>query len=194
MFAQRRPFFHRLLDCEDELFALVTAALDRQSLLNGSSSFAESLYGLRRSSTRGKGSPKASLNKSSQRWSLLFLVRSSQSLSCNLLMQTSDVSHCGRTGCCAILAFQDGDHVQQASTTSSYTCRIAHDAKAITRCSRNQLGTSLSPSQAIDIAAANPVHAILCIFSASFALLHKQNTKRLVIPSCSCASSTSEVS
>lgn len=74
VFAQRRPFFHRLLDCEDELFAIVTAALDRQSLLNGSSSFAESLYGLRRSSVRGDVNPKASLTKRSQRWSLIFLV------------------------------------------------------------------------------------------------------------------------
>lgn len=74
VFAQRRPIFHRLLDCEDELFAIITAALDRQSLLNGSSSFAESLYGLRRNSVRGEASPKASLDKRSQRWTLLFLV------------------------------------------------------------------------------------------------------------------------
>ncbi|KAL0056265.1 hypothetical protein WJX82_009363 [Trebouxia sp. C0006] len=74
VFAQRRPIFHRLLDFEDELFAIVTAALDRQSLLNGSSSFAESLYGLRRNSVRGADNPKASLNKPSQRWTLLFLV------------------------------------------------------------------------------------------------------------------------
>ncbi|KAA6419431.1 MAG: Peroxisome biogenesis 12 [Trebouxia sp. A1-2] len=74
VFAQRRPIFHRLLDFEDELFAIITAALDRQSLLNGSSSFAESLYGLRRNSVRGADNPKASLNKPSQRWTLLFLV------------------------------------------------------------------------------------------------------------------------
>lgn len=74
VFAQRRPFFHRLLDCEDELFAIITAALDRQSLLNGSSSFAESLYGLRRKSVRGDPTPKASLNKRSQHWTLFFLV------------------------------------------------------------------------------------------------------------------------
>ena len=74
VFAQRRLIFHRLLDCEDELFAIITAALDRQSLLNGSSSFAESLYGLRRNSVRGEANPKASLDKRSQRWTLLFLV------------------------------------------------------------------------------------------------------------------------
>ncbi|KAL3154018.1 hypothetical protein ABBQ32_013570 [Trebouxia sp. C0010 RCD-2024] len=72
--AQRRPIFHRLLDFENELFAVVTAALDRQSLLNSNSSFAESLYGLRRSSVRGGATPKASLHQSSQRWSLVFLV------------------------------------------------------------------------------------------------------------------------
>ena len=31
VFAQRRPGFHRLLDWEDECFALVTALLDRQA-------------------------------------------------------------------------------------------------------------------------------------------------------------------
>lgn len=76
VFAQRRPIFHRLLDFEDELFAVITAALDRQSLLNGSSSFAESLYGLRRCSVRAADTPKATLNKRSRRWTLLYLVRS----------------------------------------------------------------------------------------------------------------------
>ncbi|DBB06285.1 TPA: hypothetical protein ACH3X1_011860 [Trebouxia sp. C0004] len=80
VFAQRRPIFHRLLDFEDELFAIITAALDRQSLLNGSSSFAESLYGLRRNSARGIDNPKASLNKPSQQWTLLFLQPERRSL------------------------------------------------------------------------------------------------------------------
>ena len=83
MFAQRRPIFHRLLDFENELFAVVTAALDRQSLLNGNSSFAESLYGLRRSSVRGEGNSKSSLDQCSQRRSLVFLVSC-----CSLLANT----------------------------------------------------------------------------------------------------------
>ena len=66
--------FHRLLDFENELFAIVTAALDRQSLLNGNSSFAESLYGLRRSSVRGEANSKSSLDRRSQRRSLFCLV------------------------------------------------------------------------------------------------------------------------
>lgn len=46
--AQHRPWLHRILDYEDECFALVCAALDKQSLAHGSATFAESLYGLRR--------------------------------------------------------------------------------------------------------------------------------------------------
>lgn len=80
VFAQRRPFFHRLLDCEDELFAVITAALDRQSLVNGSSSFAESLYGLRRNSIKRKSSPKALLDQKAQYRTLFFLVSPTCSL------------------------------------------------------------------------------------------------------------------
>lgn len=74
VFAQRRPIFHRLLDFEDEVFAIITAALDRQSLANGSSSFAESLYGLRRHAVKGKSKPKALLSPQAQYSTLLCLV------------------------------------------------------------------------------------------------------------------------
>ena len=78
IFAQRRPMFHRLLDWEDEVFALITALLDRQSLQNGSSSFAESLYGLRRAGRPGsQGLPDPALLHRGQRHTLAVLVSSS---------------------------------------------------------------------------------------------------------------------
>lgn len=48
VYAQRHPHLLRLLDSEDELFFLISVFLERQSLLNSSASFAESLYSLRR--------------------------------------------------------------------------------------------------------------------------------------------------
>ena len=78
IFAQRRPMFHRLLNWEDEVFAVITALLDRQSLQNGSSSFAESLYGLRRAGRPApQGLPNPALLHRSQRHTLALLVSSS---------------------------------------------------------------------------------------------------------------------
>lgn len=75
IFAQRRPMFHRLLDWEDEVFALITALLDRQSLQNGSSSFAESLYGLRRAGRpTSQGLPDPALLHRGQQHTLAVLV------------------------------------------------------------------------------------------------------------------------
>lgn len=74
VFAQRRPVLHWLLDWEDELFALVTAFLDRQSLASSSSTFADSLYGLRRAPHARDGPPK-SLTERQQKVTLLLLVR-----------------------------------------------------------------------------------------------------------------------
>lgn len=93
MFAQRRPVFHRLLDCEDELFAVITAALDRQSLVSGSSSFAESLYGLRRNATREKSSPKSLLDKKAQYRTLFFLVSASCWDVCSVLWAQPLIDH-----------------------------------------------------------------------------------------------------
>ena len=73
VFAQRRPVLHKLLDWEDELFALVTAFLDRQSLASSSSTFADSLYGLRRAPYTKDGPPK-SLTEQQQKVTLLLLV------------------------------------------------------------------------------------------------------------------------
>ena len=73
MFAQRRPILHKLLDWEDELFALVTALLDRQSLASSSSTFADSLYGLRRAPHVQDGPPR-SLTEQQQKVTLLLLV------------------------------------------------------------------------------------------------------------------------
>ncbi|XP_071724830.1 peroxisome biogenesis protein 12 [Rutidosis leptorrhynchoides] len=46
--ALRRPFFHKVLDYEDEFFALLMTVLETHSLRTTDASFSESLYGLRR--------------------------------------------------------------------------------------------------------------------------------------------------
>ncbi|XP_022996952.1 peroxisome biogenesis protein 12 [Cucurbita maxima] len=46
--ALRRPFFHRVLDYEDEFFSLLMLVLETHSLRTTDASFSESLYGLRR--------------------------------------------------------------------------------------------------------------------------------------------------
>ncbi|XP_047316238.1 peroxisome biogenesis protein 12 [Impatiens glandulifera] len=48
VFALRRPFFHKVLDYEDELFSLLMLVLETHSLRTTDASFSESLYGLRR--------------------------------------------------------------------------------------------------------------------------------------------------
>ncbi len=78
VFAQRRPILHRVLDWEDEFFALVTAFLDRQSLANSSATFADTLYGLRRA-PYAPSEPSRSLTPREQNATLLFLVSSSGS-------------------------------------------------------------------------------------------------------------------
>ena len=78
VFAQRRHYFHRVLNYEDEVFALITLLLDRQSLANGSASFADSLYGLRRApfSADSAGEKQQPLTKRQRMTALLCLVRS----------------------------------------------------------------------------------------------------------------------
>lgn len=44
---------HRLLQYDDEVFALVTLALDGQSLAGSDSTFADSLYGMKRQAAAG---------------------------------------------------------------------------------------------------------------------------------------------
>ncbi|KAL1542254.1 ubiquitin-protein ligase peroxin 12 [Salvia divinorum] len=48
VFALRRPFIHKILDYEDEFFALLMLVLETHSLRTTDASFSESLYGLRR--------------------------------------------------------------------------------------------------------------------------------------------------
>ncbi|KAJ4720870.1 Peroxisome biogenesis protein 12 [Melia azedarach] len=50
--ALRRPFLHKVLDYEDEFFALLMLILETHSLRNTDASFSESLYGLRRRAVR----------------------------------------------------------------------------------------------------------------------------------------------
>ncbi|XP_062144740.1 peroxisome biogenesis protein 12 [Alnus glutinosa] len=52
--ALRRPFLHRVLDYEDEFFALLMLVLETHSLRTTDASFSESLYGLRRRAVRIK--------------------------------------------------------------------------------------------------------------------------------------------
>ncbi|XP_038977307.1 peroxisome biogenesis protein 12-like [Phoenix dactylifera] len=48
VFALRRPFLHKVLDYDDEFFALLMMVLESHSLRTTDASFSESLYGLRR--------------------------------------------------------------------------------------------------------------------------------------------------
>lgn len=57
--SQRHPWVHRLLNYEDEVYALVTLALDGHSLLTSDGTFADSLYGLRRKPLRPASGPGA---------------------------------------------------------------------------------------------------------------------------------------
>ncbi|GAA0161801.1 chaperone [Lithospermum erythrorhizon] len=52
--ALRRPFIHKILDYEDEFFALLMLVLEMHSLRTTDASFSESLYGLRRRSAKLK--------------------------------------------------------------------------------------------------------------------------------------------
>ncbi|KAI0528794.1 hypothetical protein KFK09_001337 [Dendrobium nobile] len=50
--ALRRPFLHKILDFDDEFFALLMMVLESHSLRTTDASFSESLYGLRRRSIK----------------------------------------------------------------------------------------------------------------------------------------------
>ncbi|EFN57496.1 hypothetical protein CHLNCDRAFT_48657 [Chlorella variabilis] len=76
VYAQRRPALHHLLDREDELFFLLSMALDRQALAANGGSFAEGLYGLRRAPASGSsgGSSRQPLTDSQRSMSLILLT------------------------------------------------------------------------------------------------------------------------
>ncbi|XP_058094800.1 peroxisome biogenesis protein 12 isoform X2 [Magnolia sinica] len=60
--ALRRPFLHKVLDYDDEFFALLMMVLETHSLRTTDASFSESLYGLRRRAVKislGKDIPNA---------------------------------------------------------------------------------------------------------------------------------------
>lgn len=61
--ALRRPFIHKILDYEDEFFALLMLVLEMHSLRTTDASFAESLYGLRRRAVKIKLGKKNVSNK-----------------------------------------------------------------------------------------------------------------------------------
>ncbi|PON32256.1 Peroxisome assembly protein [Trema orientale] len=84
--ALRRPFLHKVLDYEDEFFALLMLVLETHSLRTTDASFAESLYGLRRRavnmkvkkdnihSNSGGGINHSGLEKRQKVLSVVFLV------------------------------------------------------------------------------------------------------------------------
>lgn len=75
VFAQRRHSLHRVLNYEDELFALITLMLDNQSLSSGSATFADGLYGLRRAPLARDSEKQRLLDKTQQRFALCFQVQ-----------------------------------------------------------------------------------------------------------------------
>ncbi|XP_017259081.1 peroxisome biogenesis protein 12 isoform X1 [Daucus carota subsp. sativus] len=83
--ALRRPLLHKVLDYEDEFFALLTLVLETHSLRNTDACFSESLYGLRRravnmklknkvNSEAGERIHQSSLEKHQKVLSVAFLV------------------------------------------------------------------------------------------------------------------------
>ncbi|KAH8491182.1 hypothetical protein H0E87_023354 [Populus deltoides] len=84
--ALRRPFLHKVLDCEDEFFSLLMLVLETHSLRTTDASFAESLYGLRRRAVKirvkkedarpksGDGIQHSGLEKHQRILSVVFLV------------------------------------------------------------------------------------------------------------------------
>eukprot|EP00250_Pteridium_aquilinum_P010557 c19472_g1_i1 orf=331-1494(+) len=80
VWAQRRPFLHKVLDHSDEAFGLLMLVLEAHSLRTTDASFAESLYGLRRrpagivSQPKSQDTEKVILTRRHRILSLLFLV------------------------------------------------------------------------------------------------------------------------
>nr|KYP42738.1 Peroxisome assembly protein 12 [Cajanus cajan] len=68
--ALRRPFLHKLLDLEDESFALLMLVLESHTLRTTDASFSESLYGLR----RRPANIAANLRRRQKLLSVVFLV------------------------------------------------------------------------------------------------------------------------
>ncbi|WOL06161.1 hypothetical protein Cni_G14893 [Canna indica] len=67
VFALRRPFLHKVLDYDDEFFALLMLVLETHSLRTTDASFSESLYGLRRRSVKIRASKNTSNKESNDR-------------------------------------------------------------------------------------------------------------------------------
>lgn len=65
--ALRRPFLHKVLDYEDEFFALLMLVLESHSLRTTDASFSESLYGLRRRGVKIKAQKDVALLNSGDR-------------------------------------------------------------------------------------------------------------------------------
>ncbi|XP_039133190.1 peroxisome biogenesis protein 12 [Dioscorea cayenensis subsp. rotundata] len=81
VFAMRRPFLHKVLDYEDEFFALLMLVLETHSLRTADASFAESLYGLRRRAVEIIPEKHTSLKESNDRMHLSGLRKKQKILS-----------------------------------------------------------------------------------------------------------------
>ena len=115
VYAQRRPALHHLLDREDELFFLLSMALDRQALAANGGSFAEGLYGLRRAPASGSsgGSSRQPLTDSQRSMSLILLVR----------RQAGPLGRSGAAGCTAWLPIPCR-LVRGSTSQLRLTCRL----------------------------------------------------------------------
>ncbi|EFJ53139.1 hypothetical protein VOLCADRAFT_127336 [Volvox carteri f. nagariensis] len=70
VFSQRHPWVYRLLNYDDEVFALLTLVLDGHSLLSSDSTFSDSLYGLKLQPLRPGQNGRERLTRR-QRWLVL---------------------------------------------------------------------------------------------------------------------------
>jgi hypothetical protein len=148
VFAQRRPSLHRVLDWEDELFALVTALLDRQSLASSSSTFADSMYGLRRAPYAPQEPPR-SLSQQQQRAALMLLVRRPPAC-CHCPVQHERQAWLPQQGACAaggraVPQGEAGGAVQPASQADGHRLGHGHAAAAALRSSASSITGACSP-------------------------------------------------
>ncbi|KAJ4803267.1 hypothetical protein LUZ62_015833 [Rhynchospora pubera] len=81
VFAIRRPFLHKILDYDDEFFALLMMVLESHSLRTTDASFAESLYGLRRRAANISTKKSTSIAESSEKSHELGLRKNQKILS-----------------------------------------------------------------------------------------------------------------
>ncbi|KAG0549251.1 hypothetical protein BDA96_01G239100 [Sorghum bicolor] len=98
VFALRRPLLHKVLDYEDEFFALLMGVLESHSLRTTDGSFSESLYGLRRRPVKVSVTRKSPGTESSDKVYDSALRKRQKILSVVFLEQTSQAQTEPTTG------------------------------------------------------------------------------------------------